>query len=73
MKRPIRNYRLTKDIVIPAGAEVSVEPPKQTTHHTDTASVLIEVTPDVTAYWYMDLEEAIDEGIIEEVPDDPAA
>lgn len=61
-------YRLVKDIVIPAGTEVTKEPPHQVEYYTDTAVVLIAVTNDVTAHWYMDLEEALAEGVVEEVP-----
>lgn len=69
-KKEKTQYRTTKDIVIPAGTEISKEPPRTSKYATERATVLIEVTPDVTAEWHMDLEEAIMEGIVE--PIDPA-
>ena len=71
MKKPKKIYRLIKDIHIPAGTEVDADPPHKTVHGTTRASVLIAVTNDVTAEWAMDLEEAIDEGLVEEVMPDP--
>ena len=62
-KRPLKVYRTAKEIVIPAGAD----PPHTTEYMTDRAMILIEVTADTTAYWSMDLQEAIDEGLVEEV------
>ena len=66
-KRPLKVYRTAKEIVIPAGAEVGIDPPHTTEYMTDRAMILIEVTADTTAYWSMDLQEAIDEGLVEEV------
>lgn len=60
-------YRTAKDIVIPAGTEVAGEPPHGSNFFTDRASVLIAVTKDVTAEWSMDLEEAIETGLVEGV------
>lgn len=67
-----KKYRLINDITIPAGTKVSVEPPHTSKYQTEQVSVLIEVTGDVTAEWHMDLEEAVDEGVIEPIEDDPA-
>ena len=62
-------YRTTKDITIPAGTEVTAEPPHKTERLTETASITTAVTDDVTSEWRMDLEEAIAEGVVEEIPE----
>jgi hypothetical protein len=67
MKKPKKKYRTTKDIVIPAGTEVNIDPPHRVDHFTTHASVLTAVTKDITSEWYMDLEEAIETGLVEEV------
>ena len=66
-KKPIKVYRTAKEIVIPAGSEVSVEENRTSSYKTPHASVLIEVDPDSTAEWMMDLDEAIAAGLVEEV------
>lgn len=63
-------YRLCKDITIPAGTEVMKEMPRTSKYHTERATVLIEVTPDITAEWHMDLEEAIMQDVVELVEDE---
>ena len=72
VKKAKVQYRLAKDIHIPAGTEVDVDPPHTLKTGTNNALILIEVTKDTTAYWRMDLEEAIEEGMVEEVPADEA-
>jgi hypothetical protein len=67
-KKPLKVYRTAKDIVIPAGSEVTVEEQRTSKYVTPHASVLIEVDPDNTAEWLMDLDEAIETGLVEEVP-----
>lgn len=69
MAKKTTQYRITKDIVIPAGTEISKEPPRTSDYATERATVLIEVTPNVTAEWHMDLEEAIMEGVVEPIED----
>ena len=59
-------YRTKTDIVIPAGTEVTAEPPHKTQHYTESAVVTIEVTKDIAAEWRMDLEEAIEAELVEE-------
>jgi hypothetical protein len=71
-KKMKKQYRLVKDIVIPAGTEVDADPPHKRVTGTDHALIIIEVSRDTTAYWSMDLEEAIEEGLVEEVLPDPA-
>jgi hypothetical protein len=63
-------YRTTEDIIIPAGAEVDVDPPHGRNFVTAYATVLMEIGKDITAEWLVDLDEAIKAGIIEEAEDD---
>jgi hypothetical protein len=67
-----KKYRTTKDIVIPAGTEVDADPPHKTQYYSESAVILTAVTNDVTSEWRMDMQEAIDEGLVEEVTDDPS-
>jgi hypothetical protein len=63
-----KTYRTKKDIIIPAGTEVDVEPAgMRRSIGVDFASVVIAVTKDSTAEWTMPLDEAIEEGLVEEV------
>lgn len=66
----MKKYRLAKDITIPAGTEVTKEPPRKSQYRTESASVLIEVTEDITAEWLMDFEEAVEQGLVEEAGDE---
>jgi hypothetical protein len=66
-------HRTIKDIVIPAGTEVEVDDPGTNIRYTTThASIVFAVTKDITATWAMDLEEAIETGLVEEIPDEVA-
>jgi hypothetical protein len=66
-------HRTLKDIVIPAGTEVDVDDPGTNIRYpTAHASITIAVTKDTTASWAMDLDEAIETGLVEEVPDEIA-
>ena len=62
----MKKYRTLRDILIPAGTEVTAEMPHKTQHYTESAVVTIEVTRDIAAEWRMDLEEAIEAELIEE-------
>src|SRR5262245_50345054 len=67
-------YRIAKDIVIAAGTAVDVDPVgTNVRYESEHASVKIEVSPDATAEWAMDLQEALDNGVIEAVPEGEAA
>lgn len=59
-------YRTKRDIIIPAGTEVTTDPPHKTEFMTERATVMIEVTRDITAEWHMDLEEGLEAGVVEE-------
>lgn len=66
-------YRTVRDILIPAGTMVSVEPPGLNRRYmTPHASILIAETKDHTSEWAMDLGESIELGIVEPVPEDKA-
>jgi hypothetical protein len=66
-KRQSKTYVTTKDIVIPAGTEVSVDGPKTHTYCYEKASILRGETKDVTSEWSMDLREALDIGLVREL------
>jgi hypothetical protein len=57
-------YKLVQDLLIPAGTEVGSEPPHKAQRYTETAVVTIAVTDDITAEWRMDMEEALDAGVV---------
>jgi hypothetical protein len=62
-----KKYRLAKDVTIAAGTEVDVDPVGTNVRYDSPhACVKIAVTKDITAEWAMDLEEAIEQGIVEE-------
>lgn len=57
----------TRDIIIPAGTDVIQEPANRTSRYVSPhASVLMEITPDITAEWMMDFDEAVEAGLIRE-------
>ena len=56
-------YVTTRDILIPAGTEVT-EGPVAISRGVAFASALIAVSKDSTAEWTMPLEEAIDAGLV---------
>jgi hypothetical protein len=68
METDMASYRTTRDIVIPAGTKVGIAP-DQARRFTPHASVLVGVTKDTTAEWVMDLDEAIEAGLVEAVPE----
>jgi hypothetical protein len=72
VKSPGIIYRTTRDIVIPAGTEVDVSPPHRVDYFTETAVVLTAVTKDVTSTWHMDLEEALQEGLVKAAVKEPS-
>jgi hypothetical protein len=57
-------YVTTREIIIPAGTEVTREEERTSRYATPHASVLIEVTSDITAEWMMDFDEAVEAGLI---------
>lgn len=58
-------YRLKADIVIPAGTKVT-EAPTVARRHTPHASVLVGPSKDTCFEWVMDLQDAIEVGLVEE-------
>lgn len=62
---PIPRYVTTRDIVIPAGTELDPAPTK-TERFTPHVEAILGVTKDTTAYWTMDLSDAIDAGLVKE-------
>ena len=66
-----KRYRLTRDILIPAGTDVVIEPPHKTEYFGDTVTVFIEVDKDHTSFWTMHLEDALETGMLvaEEIPE----
>jgi hypothetical protein len=63
-------YRTTEDIVIPFGTEIDVEPPHSRNFVTAYATVLVGITAGTTAEFIMDLQEALESGLIEEAEDE---
>jgi hypothetical protein len=74
-KRQMTVYRTTEDIVIPAGTFVNLEPPANRFYVSQYASVPIEikVAPEGAEWVFPDLEQAVEAGLIEEVPEEPSA
>jgi hypothetical protein len=69
-----KKYRLAKDVIIAAGTAVDVDPVGTNVRYDSPhACVKIAVTNDITAEWAMDLEEAVEQGIVEAVSEEGAA
>lgn len=66
---PRKQYRTTRDIVIPAGAVIDVDPPHSRSYAVPHATLIsdIEADKDCSWEWLMDLNEAIRVGLIEEI------
>lgn len=66
-----KKYRTTRDVIIPAGAEVTVEPPQTREYHVDMGSIVsdyVEESPSSLELLF-DIEDALEVGLIEEVPE----
>ena len=68
-RRSAKRYRLTQDIVIPAGTILG-EAPSRTVRFTNHVDTDLAHGPDRTSTWTMDTDDAIDAGLIEEVKED---
>lgn len=67
MTKAAKKYVTTRDIVIPAGTEVSVDPPHTQSFGTEQVSVLHAESKDCTSEWRMPLDEAIEVGLVKDV------
>jgi hypothetical protein len=59
-------YRTTQDIVIPAGTEI-IEGPTMSRYFTPHGEAVLGHGPDMTSHWRMDLEEALEAGLVERI------
>lgn len=73
LERPmaIPTYRLTRDVLIPAGTVVS-EPPTASTRWTRDYEALVGIDRDHTAYFTLNLADGIATGLIQQGPADVA-
>lgn len=62
-----KKYVTARDILIPAGTAVHVNPPHRSNWGVPSANVLTAVTKDSTSEWLMPLDEAIAAGLVAEV------
>lgn len=65
-------YRTAQDIIIPAGTKCSPAP-VTVARGTEHVSVILGPSKDTHAEWVMDLEDALETGMVEEVKEEEAA
>lgn len=64
-KRKPAPIKTLVDVVLPAGTEVSINPPHQTNHAIPHVTVLVPHGKDSSSEWHMPLEDAVALGIVE--------
>ena len=62
-----KDYRTTRDVVIPAGTLIMAPPTKSSRWGSDWEST-VELDRNHTGYFSLNLEEAVSIGLVEEVP-----